>query len=165
MPPLFEPSERGSAVVYGACAGVWVMLMYAPPIASDMHLARPSLTAMQKKHPAGFPTLTWVMPTVGYKMDAETRAAASTITDEYVDSILAQATLIEGAGFQSAAVRAIVAGIDLMTRSRSPKKVFAEILPCVEWCLAHRPKTPASTPSSTPAEVASALDALRRTVL
>jgi hypothetical protein len=68
--------------------------------------------------------------------------------------------LIEAAGFQAAAVRAIVAGLDLMARSKAPKQVFAELRPCVAWCCARRSDTKAATSVD---EIALALEPLRAT--
>jgi hypothetical protein len=135
------------------------MLMFAPPVVSDMLPARPSLKTMSQKHPQGFPTLTWVLPSAGFSMDSETRKVAATITDEFVTSIAAQATLVEGVGFQAAAVRAIIGGIDMMTRSRSPKKVFAEVRPSIDWCLSCCP--PRATAAATGAEISATLASLR----
>jgi hypothetical protein len=94
---------------------------------------------MLQRHPDGFPTLTWVLPSAGFSMDADARNAATDVTKEYDDSILAMATLIEGTGFQAAAVRAIVSGMDLVARAKAPKKTFAEVAPTVDWCVTLRP--------------------------
>jgi len=161
VPPLFVQAQRGKGVLYGACGGVWVMILFAPPIADDMALSRLSLKATQEKHPAGFPTLTWVLPGAGYSMDAEARKAAAVVTQEFSSTIAGQATLIEGSGFQSAAVRAIISGIDMMARSRAPKKVFAELRPCADWCVARRPWQGEAL--ATAAEITAALEAVRLT--
>lgn len=140
-----EVLQQGRAVVYGACEGFWVMILFAPPTKPDMLLARPSLAAMKRRHPSGFPTLTWVLPEAGYRMETDAREAASTVTKEFDAQIRAQATLIEGSGFQAAAVRAIIGGLDAMSRTTSVKKVFSELTPASAWCLEKRPEpTPAS---------------------
>src|SRR5690606_16060560 len=68
---LMEVLQQGRAVVYGACEGFWVMILFAPPTKPDMLLARPSLAAMKRRHPSGFPTLTWVLPEAGYRMETD----------------------------------------------------------------------------------------------
>ncbi len=158
MTALAEPLSRSAGVLYSACGGIWVMMMHAPPVAADMLAARPSLLAMSERFPGGFPTLTWVMPGAGFSMDAEARKLASKITVEFNALILAQATLIEGTGFQAAAVRAIIAGIDMMTRSTAPKKTFDRLRPSVDWCLTLRPP-PAD---ATAAAICAALEAARK---
>lgn len=136
------------------------MLMFAPPVLEDMHLARPALKAMRDRHSAGFTTLTWVLPGAGYSMDGESRRAAATITNEFFPAFLGQATLIEGSGFQGATVRAIISGIDMMARSKAPRKVFAELRPCVEWSLARHPPRPGVT--ETAASIQATLEAIRK---
>ena len=139
MAESFEELARGPTALYGACAGIWVMIVYAPPIKADMLMARGTLAAMAKKGPHAFPTLTWCLAEAGYRMDADARTAATDVTREFAASISAQATLIEGEGFQGAAVRAIISGMDAISRTASKKKVFGELAPAVQWCLEVRP--------------------------
>lgn len=130
----FAQLERGQTTLYGDAHGVWVMILFAKPSKADMLLARPALAAMSRRAPGGFPTLTWVLREAGLSMDNDARDAASTVTSEFKKEILAQATIIELDGFQGATVRAIVAGLDLMSRSPCPKKTFAEVGPSLAWC-------------------------------
>lgn len=136
------------------------MLMFAPPVLEDMHLARPALKAMHDRHPAGFTTLTWVLPGAGYSMDGESRRTAAKITSDFSPAFLAQATLIEGSGFQGATVRAIISGIDMMARSRAPRKVFGELPPSIVWALSHQPQRPGAT--ETAASIQATLEATRK---
>ena len=135
MAEAFEELAHGSTALYGTCAGLWIMIIYAAPSTADMLLSRGTLATMTKRIPHAFPTLTWCLTEAGYRMDADARAAASEVTREYATSLAAQATLIEGEGFQGAAVRAIISGIDAMSRTASKKKVFAELTPAVRWAL------------------------------
>jgi hypothetical protein len=139
MAANFEILQRGSTTLYGICGGIWVMTLHAKPSAADMYLARPSLKTMHQRHPDGFPTLTWVLPEAGFSMESDARRAAAEVTKEFNAAIVAMATLIEGEGFQAAAVRAIISGMDLMARASAPKKVFAGLAPSVEWCASLRP--------------------------
>ncbi len=157
MSAPFVGLGRGSGVLYGECAGVFVMVLFAPPTAEDMNLARPALRAMAERCPAGFPTLTWVLAGAGNTMDPEARAAATDVAAELAPWILSEATLIVGTGFRAAAVRTIVAALDVMSRSASPKKVFADLPVAVAWCLAQRPERD----GITVAEVAASLMAMR----
>ncbi len=137
----FDELERGNATLYGDVSGIWTMILFGRPTKADMLLARPALSAMRDRSPRGFTTLTWVLPEAGLSMDEDARKAASTVTSEFNASILAQGTLIELGGFQGATVRAIVAGLDMMSRSVCPKKTFGEIEPALAWC-ASRAKAP-----------------------
>lgn len=138
MPGLYEQLERSDAVTYGAVGGIWVMVLYAKPKAADMWLAKPALAAMVKRYPAGFPTLTWVTLAAGVSMDDDARKAATTVTSSFAKQLLCQATLVEGTGFQAAAVRAIISGLDAVSRSPNPKKVFSTVGPAVAWCAPYR---------------------------
>lgn len=156
---LVEVLVQGEGVTYATCGGIWLMTLFAEPKTADMLLARTSLQAMARRHPDGFPALTWVHPSAGYSMEAEARKTAAAVTDEFARSLRAQATLVEGAGFQVATVRAIISGIDMLSRSKAPKKTFAELRPCVAWCLQHR----AAPGGGSPDDIAAAIDgALRR---
>ncbi len=141
--------ERGTTTLYGACGGLWVMIVFGSPTNADMLLARPSLAAMKRRHPEGFPSLTWVLPTAGYRMDHEARVTAATVTAEFDGTIRAQATLLEGTGFQVATVRAVIAGLDMMSRSSAPKRTFSELEAAVTWCLHRLP--PGAAPGSASA--------------
>lgn len=134
-----EHLGRTDGVIFGACGGIWVMTVFAQPGRADMLAARAALQAMADRHRQGFPTLTWILPTAGYQMDSDARQTASEVTKAFERSIRAQATLITGEGFQAATVRSIVAGLDFITRSASPKKTFAELPAAVTWCLGHVP--------------------------
>ncbi len=145
MAATFETLERGTAVLYGASGGIWVMTLHAKlPSAADMRLAGPALETMRNRHPDGFPTLTWVLPEAGLSMDSDARHAAAAVTHAFRAAILAMATLIEGQGFGAAAVRAIVSGIDLMSGAKAPKKVFGDLASSVAWCATLRPERDAN---------------------
>jgi hypothetical protein len=159
MSSRVEPLARGAGVFYGACGGLWVMVLFGPPSAADMLLARGTLKAMRERYEGGFPTLTWVLSEAGMSMDAEARKTAATVTREFEGVILAQAKLVEGSGFQVATVRAILSGLDMMVRSRAPRKVFAELRPAVEWAVGHR-----SAPGPTAAVLGTAIEEVRRTL-
>lgn len=123
------------------------MTLFAPPTLDDMLLARGALATMAKRRPQGFATLTWVLPQAGYRMDDATRKAASDVTRAFAKSILAEATLIEGTGFQAAAVRAIISGLDAMSRTGGEKKVFSDLAAAVAWC-ADRGSGPRPSPTA-----------------
>ena len=99
---------------------------------------------MARREPKGFPTLTWVTLAAGLSMDADARKAAVEVTKQ----ILAQATIIEGAGFQAATVRAIVTGLDAMSRSEAPKKTFAGAGAAIDRCAVRRPAGGDTTPAA-----------------
>lgn len=155
--------QRGASILYADASGLWVMVLFAPPKHEDILLARDSLRAMKRRYPEGFPTLTWVRSTAGLSMDADSRKSSAVITSEFAEQIAAQATLIEGNGFQAATVRAIISGIDMLARSKSPKKVFSELKDAIAWAFSHSPRAETLRP---PVEaVLAALESLRDTYL
>jgi hypothetical protein len=89
---------------------------------------------MAERSPKGFPTLTWILPSAGFTMDSDARHTAAEVTQAFDKEITAMATLIEGSGFQAAAVRAIISGLAVLERTQAPRKVFSELAPAVAWC-------------------------------
>lgn len=160
-PAGYELLERTAGVVYAACGNIWTMTLFAEPKLLDMKAARSALATMARRCPRGFPTLTWILPQAGFRMDNDARDTAGEITRSFESSILAQATLIEGSGFQAAAVRAIVNGLDHMSRSRCKKKVFSDLGVAVTWCLAES-GAPATRSASD--EIRASLLAVRSSV-
>jgi len=152
----FERHEHGTTGVYGEVGGIWIMLAHGEGLTkADMQLMRASVGVMARREPAGFPALTWVFHSSGYRIDDDARAAAREMNAELASHVRARATVIDGGGFQAAAVRALVTGIDLVSRRTTPSKVFAELSTAVEWCVAQR--TPARASAGTPAAIVAAL--------
>ncbi len=142
---------RTSAVTYGAVGGLWVMILHAPCAEPDMRAAGPALSKMRELEPSGFPSLTWVLPSAGLSMDGPARSAAAEVTDAHAQWNIARATLIEGKGFQAATVRAIVSGIDMLARAKSPSSVHGHLDESVAWCVEHRAK--GAVDRTTPSDV------------
>ncbi|MFO0685924.1 MAG: hypothetical protein U0234_27945 [Sandaracinus sp.] len=138
MSERWEELGRTGAVLYGAVGGIWVMILHAPSAEADMRAAGPALAKMRELEPKGFPSLTWVLSSAGLSMDGPARRAAAEVTDAYAQWNIARATLIEGKGFQAATVRAIVSGIDMLSRAKSPTSVHGHLDESVAWCVAHR---------------------------
>lgn len=130
-----EILAEADAVTYAACGGLWIMLMHRPPGVDDMTAAVPTLQRMATLAPEGFGTLTWVLPAAGFSMDGATRTTAAEIAKTYDRLIRAQATLIEGQGFQAASVRMIITGLDLLSRPSSPTRVLSHLRDAVAWAV------------------------------
>jgi hypothetical protein len=155
----FDVLQRSQAVIYGDCGAIWVMTLFAKPAVDDMTAARSALRMMHQRHPQGFPALTWVLEEAGFSMDADARQTAATVTREFNASIRAMATLIEGEGVRAAAVRAIVSGIDLVSRASARKQVFGKLDECVAWCASMRPER--ERDAGAPGPIAASLAAMR----
>ena len=125
--------HRDDAVSYARCGPIWVMVMTAPPTTDGMLHSRPTLAAMKERHPAGFATMTYVLPSAGFKMEADARQAAADATKAYAESIRIIANVVEGSGFAAATARAVLSGLHLLTRLQPPERVFASGDEALEW--------------------------------
>jgi hypothetical protein len=65
--------------------------------------------------------------------DAATRAALAGLMKRFEPNIAALAQVVVGSGFGAAAVRAVLAGMNLVARAAYPTEVFAEIQPALQW--------------------------------
>lgn len=65
--------------------------------------------------------------------DARTRAAIAGLMKRFEPRIAALAQVALGSGFGAAAVRSVLAGMNLLARPAYPTHVFAEIEPAVQW--------------------------------
>jgi hypothetical protein len=157
MAATFDLLEQSPAVTYAACGGIWTMVLTAPCNAADMLLARPSLAKMLQREPAGFPTLTWILPAAGINLPADARKAAAEITAAFDAHNRGRATIIEGTGFGAAAIRSIIAGIDMVSRTTQPGQVFAAVPEAVAWCVRLRALGARDTASVD--DIVAALDA------
>lgn len=66
--------------------------------------------------------------------DEATRSVINEGVAQINDRIARQALTIEGRGFTSSAMRAMVAGMSLVSRPSHPVKVFSEVSSAVAWC-------------------------------
>lgn len=64
---------------------------------------------------------------------AEVRDYAEQKQSEDLEGVLAHATVVTGEGFRAGALRSILAGLYLVSRSPFPRKVFSEIGAAAAW--------------------------------
>jgi hypothetical protein len=83
-------------------------------------------------YPSGVGVFGLVEPT-GVVPSAEVREAARRLTDETANDVLFHATVLFGEGFWASAIRALVNGIFLLSRSRYPQSVFSTVDDAVRW--------------------------------
>jgi hypothetical protein len=84
------------------------------------------------KNPGGIGVVGLVEPT-GLMPSAEVREAARRLTDETANDVLFHATVLFGDGFWAGAIRALVNGIFMLSRSRYPQSIFSNIEDAVRW--------------------------------
>jgi hypothetical protein len=65
--------------------------------------------------------------------DAKARERINQLTERYAHRTRASALVFEGGGFGAATVRAVVAGISMITPHPFPYRVFAYVNTAVEW--------------------------------
>ena len=75
--------------------------------------------------------------------DSQARERINQLTTRYAQRTRASALVFEGGGFGAATVRAVVAGISMITPYPFPYKVFAHVSTAVDW-LGTLPKEPGS---------------------
>lgn len=137
IPASISSLYHDDAVLYADLQGLWLMVMFAPPDARRMLRAGPTLVEMAKRYPTGFCNVTWIHAAAGFSMDGDTRAAVTDVTTKHLSSIRAVCTVIEGEGFRVATVRAIVSGLQVLSRMSCPRQVFDQLDQAVRWSLEH----------------------------
>lgn len=85
--------------------------------------------------PGGIVVLTVLLDT-SFKVDSNVRDKAAGIAREFAAATRAHAYLIEGSGFRTAAMRAVIAGINTLVRTGHPVRVFGEQSAAVGWLAA-----------------------------
>lgn len=65
--------------------------------------------------------------------DAATRAGLAGLMKRFEPNIAALALVVVGSGFGAAAVRAVLAGMNLVARAAYPTEVFADTQPALQW--------------------------------
>lgn len=69
----------------------------------------------------------------GPNTGSEARAAITEVVRKHSQSITGAAVVCDGTGFRATAIRSIVTAIHMASRSSHSSKVFAELVPAIEW--------------------------------
>jgi hypothetical protein len=95
-------------------------------------LFRRELVDFGKKRSKGIALLTIVEERAPMPPTECRQSIAETLRDAS-DHILASAVVFEGEGFRAAAVRSVVAGLNMLARQKFPHKVFSDISEAGSW--------------------------------
>ena len=82
--------------------------------------------------PDGIVVLTVLMDT-SFKVDSNVRDKAAGIARQFAAATRAHAYVIEGSGFRTAAMRAVIAGINAFVRTGHPVRVFGDMPSAIGW--------------------------------
>jgi len=90
------------------------------------------LNMFSASHPRGFGLITLVEAKASMPETAERNAIAELLRS-FGEKIAASALIFEGEGFRAAAVRSVVAGLNLLARQPYPHKVFGTSEEASNW--------------------------------
>jgi hypothetical protein len=113
--------------------GNWLIPCWktAPDIARFTQVDKATAETL-KRFPEGISVIVIIESLVGLPGDEARRANASLIK-RYEHVLRSQALVVESSGFRSAALRAFLSGVTLMTRSRAPTRVFPYAAEAIRW--------------------------------
>lgn len=81
----------------------------------------------------GYAAISVIEPGITLTMEDDARKVSTDMQTRWASHLEASAYLVEGTSFAVAAVRTLTAGMQLLTRTKYPVKVFAAPRPLAEW--------------------------------
>lgn len=125
--------EQGDMCI-ATCGGVLVTCVGESGVSLEfLEAAREAGRSLGTQYPNGIGSLTFVQPIVTLP-PAEIRAAAAALTEASNAWVSAGATLVQGSGFRTAAVRSVLTAITLFEKG-PPRKVFDDPRRATAWLL------------------------------
>jgi len=118
-----------------------MMAMYGPvclalwrtkPTPSAFQIQEAHLARAVARDPGKVAFLCVVAPSAEPPDDAE-RAASAAMISKHGSNLAAVACVIEGSGFRAAITRTVLSGIMLLTRTRSPVRLFESVEHAAPW--------------------------------
>jgi hypothetical protein len=128
---------------------------HAQPTMATMTGLMKSLPAVERRMPHGFVACTLVPAGTGLP-DAETRAHMGASIRRLEERCVATVNVVQGTGFATAAVRAVMAGLVLVVRSKRPTAFVATPAEATHFLVTHWPA--ADRPAPVASELAAALE-------
>jgi hypothetical protein len=125
---LFSATDLAVGHWKNVCLVVW---RAKPTLASAQELER-QYRHLAKLHPRGFLSVGVIEAGVANPGDAE-RKAISSAMDAVQNELLGAAAVLEATGFAAAALRAVLATMSLLTRSRFPRRFTASVAEAAMW--------------------------------
>lgn len=119
----------------GAAMGTWrnvfIQMWRRPGSLNESRRARVHFDRLKAAYGARVATLVVVESDAIASLPPDVRAEAEAQSRDYES--LGVAIAIEDSGFKAAAMRTIIAGIHLVTRMRSPRRVFSSGAAAADW--------------------------------
>jgi hypothetical protein len=135
-----------------ATAGsVFINVWREPSTMAQLELLREHEAALVEHEAAGVIMVMTVLLPSAFTLGTRERKEVESLARQFAPSTRAHAYVIEGSGFRTAAVRALVAGINLITRTGEMTKVFEDAVHAAAWLEAH----------AGPAQVVQAVEVMR----
>ena len=149
-----------------ATAGnVFISVWRDPGTLPQLARVRECQQQLVDRSPGGIAVLT-VLLDGSFHVGAEEREEAERIARRFAPTTRAHAYVIEGSGFRTAATRAIIAGIQLITRSGHPVKIFSAVADGVSWLVPQAGQAiDAARVTGLVAEARASLDPARRPIV
>jgi hypothetical protein len=155
--PVLGYADDGVALV--TRGNVSVCLLSAPVTLAQLHQLRRESGRLQQRFGFARVTLTVLEPTAMVAPDDAVRAEGAALARDYPSAV--HATVFEGTGFRTAAVRAIISGFQLFSTSPGKRRTFDSVEAMLSWIVktGHAPEL---SYSELEALVAHARAALRK---
>jgi hypothetical protein len=116
-----------------ATAGsVFINVWREPSTLAQLEVLREHEAALVEHERAAIMVLTVLLPSA-FTLGTRERKEVDALAKQFAPSTRAHAYVIEGSGFRTAAVRALVAGINLITRTGAATRVFDDVVHAAEW--------------------------------
>jgi hypothetical protein len=122
--------DQGYAIA--TCGNVFISVWKEPSTLDRLDHVRACEQKLVDQSPGGIVVLTVLMDT-SFKVDSNVRDKAAGIARQFAAVTRAHAYVIEGSGFRTAAMRAVIAGINTFVRTGHPVKVFSDQASAVGW--------------------------------
>jgi hypothetical protein len=123
-------NDRGLALAVSGNA--FISIWKEPSTLERLARVREVEQALVDRSPSGIIVLTVLIDSPSAIRAGEPEAA-SKLAKHFAATTRAHAYSIEGTGFRAAALRAVIAGVNIITRTGHPTKVFDETSAAIRW--------------------------------
>lgn len=124
-------AEEGGLAI--GCFGPVHMVIYRrTPTVADLHLSDRHHRALREAFPGGTALLTYIFHRLEMP-PAEVRQLGAQMLREVAPLIRCSATVVEGDGFMASTARAVLSGIQLLSRTPCPSKLFSTVDDAATW--------------------------------
>lgn len=123
--PSGELFVQDNGLAIATCGPVFVNLFYAPPTVQRLDELVKYQRALVERVPR-HAVLSLVDPGVGREMGDDARRYARGLNDEMAPYTMGHCFVVLGSGFFAAMARSVIAGIQLLSRTKAPWRVTSD---------------------------------------